>query len=71
MAKNDVYGGFKDANDLLLHDRQRLEKTLAGLSERAENFDIEKWKSDLYKNTANKKKIPDNKQTAKNKKSPF
>ena len=35
MAQNDVYGGFKDANDLLLHDKQRLVKTLAGLSERA------------------------------------
>ena len=70
MAQNDVYGDFKDANDLLLHDRETLVKTLAGLSERAENLDIEKWKSDLHK-TQPIKKISDNKQTAKNKKIPL
>ena len=42
MAQNDVYGGFKDANDLLLHDRETLVKTLKTLSERTENLDIEK-----------------------------
>ena len=70
VAQNDVYGGFKDANDLLLHDRQRLEKTLKTLSELAINLDIEKWKSDLHK-TQPIKKISDNKQTAKNKKIPL
>ena len=70
MAQNDVYGGFKDANDLLLHDRETLVKTLAGLSERAINLDVEKWKSDLHK-TQPIKKISDNKHTAKNKKIPL
>ena len=70
MAQNDVYGGFKDANDLLLHDRETLVKTLAGLSERAINLDVEKWKLGLHK-TQPIKKISDNKQTTKNKKIPL
>ena len=73
MAKNDVYGGFKDANDLLLHDRQGLEKTLKVLSERAINLDIEKWKSDLHKKPLNKKvsKSTETTQSVKNKKIPL
>ena len=73
MAQNDVYGGFKDANDLLLHDRQGLEKTLKVLSERAINLDIEKWKSDLHKKPLNKKvsKSTETTQSVKNKKIPL
>ena len=72
MAQNDVYGGFKDANDLLLHDRQRLEKTLKMLSEQAINLDIEKWKSDLHKKSQkNIDKSPETAQVAKNKKIPL
>ena len=70
MAQNDVYGGFKDANDLLLHDRETLVKTLAELSERAINLDIEKWKSDLHNKPLNKKinKSPETAPAAGNKK---
>ncbi len=72
MAQNDVYGDFKDANDLLLHDRQELEKTLAELSERAINLDIEKWKSDLHKKPQkNINKSPETGQATKNKKIPL
>ena len=67
MAQNDVYGGFKDTNDLLLHDRETLVKTLKTLSEQAINLDVEKWKSDLHKKQSIKK-ISDNKQSVKNKK---
>ena len=72
MAQNDVYGDFKDANDLLLHDRETLVKTLAGLSERAINLDVEKWKSDLHKKPQkNINKSPETGQATKNKKIPL
>ena len=73
MAQNDIWGTFKDANDLLLHDRQGLEKTLKTLSEQAIQLDVEKWKYDLHNKPLNKKinKISDTKEPTKNKKSPL
>ena len=68
MAQNDVYGDFKDANEILVHDRQGLEKTLKMLSELAINFDIEKWKSRQSNKKINQS---DTEQTGKKKKIPL
>ena len=38
-APADVWGGFKDANELLVNDRKRLTESLKSLVERAEKFD--------------------------------
>lgn len=46
-APQDVWGDFKDANELLIADRQTLVKQLNTLSERALNLDKDKWLSQL------------------------
>lgn len=70
MAQNNIWGGFKDANEILTHNRQALLKSLKTLSERAINLDIDKWKS---KNRQSNKKInqSDTATTTKKKKIPL
>ena len=70
MAQNNIWGGFKDANEILTHNRQALLKSLKTLSERTINLDIDKWKS---KNRQSNKKInqSDTAKTTKKKKIPL
>ncbi len=42
-APKDLWGNCKDANEILVKDRQTLVKNLQALSERAINFDKNKW----------------------------
>lgn len=48
-APDDVWCGFKDANELLIRDRQALVSSLTVLSKRAERLDSDEWKTDLQK----------------------
>lgn len=45
-APDDLWGGCKDANDLLMKDRQTLIDNLQALSERATMLDKNKWHSE-------------------------
>ena len=53
IASDNVWQEYKDANELLVNDRQSLIRTLTTLSEQANKLDINKWKSDLQERKAN------------------
>ncbi|MDE5558915.1 MAG: toprim domain-containing protein, partial [Ruminococcus sp.] len=46
IAQSDIWGNCKDANELLVKDRQMLIRNLQALSERATTLDKDKWQSE-------------------------
>ena len=71
MAQNNIWGGFKDANEVLTHNRQTLLKSLKALSKQAKNLDVDKWKSNNMKPNKRINQFTDTEQTTRKKKVPL